>query len=628
MATKPGEKYEVRILRVDLTSGRIDEEQISDEMARKYVGGNGLGAKFLYEEVPPGVEWSDPANRMMLFSGPLGGTKVVGSGTFSAVSKGPATNTAGASQANGYFGPFLKSSGFDGIIIHGVAKELTRLHIKDGKAELLDAKAFRGKDTWETEDSIRQELGKPCSVYSIGPAGENLVRFACIVGDHGHVAAHNGLGAVMGSKKLKAVSVERGKQRIRVADPDTLSEKAKALYENNLKTGFAGNTEGFIKWGTPRSIPNYHKTGWLPVRNYTTNIFPEHEKFTGQVLRTNFKIKAHPCWACRMQHANEIEIPDGPYKGFVGEEPDYESVAAMSSLTGQTDTAAMVMLANLIDRLGMDVNETGYVIAWLMECYEKGFLKKSDLDGIAMDWGNVEAMADMLKKIAHRQGSGQIWAEGVKRAAEKIGGEALNCAVYTQKGNAPRGHDHRSHWWELMDTCLTNVGAIECIHGHVSPEQLALVGVTPVRNGFDPEEVSTMHAKLNGRGQFIDCLGVCRFCVSDLQLMVDCVSAVTGWDFSVSEAMDVGRRTINQFRVFNFRHGLRKEMEAPSVRYGSAPVDGPVKGVAIMPHWETIRRNYYKHMGWDPESGRPLPETLERLGLGHLVQDLKGLSGS
>ena len=296
MNLEPSNKYEMRILRVDLSNKQISEEQINHEVVRKYVGGTGLGAKFLYEEVPPGVEWSDPDNRIMIFTGPLAGTKVAGSVNFSVVSKGPMTNMAGASQANGFFGVFLRTSGFDGIVIHGTSRKWTSLHIHDGTAELVDANHLIGKDTWETEGSIRHELGKKCSVFSIGPAGENLVRFACIVGDHGHVAAHNGLGAVMGSKKLKAVSVERGKKRIRVADPDRLSEKAKALFENNMKFGFAGNTEGFIKWGTPRSIPTYHRTGWLPVRNYTTNIFPEHEKFSGQYIRSHFKITPSPCW--------------------------------------------------------------------------------------------------------------------------------------------------------------------------------------------------------------------------------------------------------------------------------------------------------------------------------------------
>ena len=228
--------------------------------------------------------------------------------------------------------------------------------------------------------------------------------------------------------------------------------------------------------------------------------------------------------------------------------------------------------------------------------------------------------AEILKKIAYRQGCGTLLAEGVKRAAERISGEVLNCAIYTQKGASPRGHDHRGFWTELIDTCLSNTGTIETGGSLAKPHVL---GLAPVQNRFDPLEVSTQNAQLNGGRQFEDCLGVCRFCTSDFNLTLECLNAITGWDFTIPEAMNVGRRTINQLRVFNFRHGLTKEIEAPSSRYGSTPVDGPAKGIAIMPHWESIRRNYYQQMGWDPETGRPLPETLEQLGLGHLVKDLR-----
>jgi aldehyde:ferredoxin oxidoreductase len=628
MKSAKGE-YTMKILRIDLSKGKIDEKQIAPELVRKYVGGAGLGAYYLYEEVPPGVEWADANNRMMIFSGPLGGTKFDGSGTYGVVSKGPMTNMAGSSQANGFFGAFLRFSGIDGMIIHGVAKKWSRLHIHDGKAELLDAGPILGKDTWETEDAIKDEVKKQCSVYSIGPAGENLVRFAAIVGDRGHVAAHNGLGAVMGSKKLKAISVERGKMKPAIVDPDGFSKSLKALYENNMQfgggIGLTGVEGSFFKWGTNAFTSMGRAAGILPVRNYTTNLFPEAERFDGMYLRTHFKIKPNPCWACRIRHCNIMEVTEGPYKGFVGEEPDYEPLAAMSCVIGQTDPGAGVMLANLIDRLGMDANETGWVIGWLMECYQKGFLKKSDLDGIDMDWGNVEATARMLKKIAHREGCGRFWAEGVKRAAEAVGGEALNCAVFTKKGASPRGHDHRGNWQEMIDTCLSNTGTIEATGGWAQPDQL---GLPALKNRFDPEEVPTMVAGLNGRRMFEDCLGICRFCEHDFQLMLDCVNAVTGWDLDIPGAMDVGRRVINQLRVFNFRHGLTKDLEAPSPRYGSAPVDGPVKGIAILPSWETVQRTYYQNMGWDPETGKPVPETLEKLGLGHLVEDLKGLGRS
>lgn len=608
--------YTGRIMRVDLGREQISEESLDNETLRKYVGGTGLGIKYLYEEVPPGVEWSDAKNRIMFFTGPLGGTKVSGSGTISVVSKGPMTNLAGASQANGYFGAFLKFAGFDGIVVQGRAKRWLYLYIHDGTAELRDAQHLRGKDTFETEDTIKEGLSRQCSVYSIGPAGENLVRFACIVGDHGHVVAHNGLGAVMGAKKLKAIAAERGRKAFAVAEPARLSELAKALIDSAIK---ADPNLGPL--GTSWIVPMLTRIGQLPVKNYTTSIFPDNEKFSGEYLRSHFKVKPSTCWACRIAHCRTIEVTEGPYTGFAGEEPEYEGMAAMGPVIGQADPGAAVMLGNQVDRLGMDINESGWVIGWLMECYQKGLLKKDDLDGIEMKWGDAEATREMLKRIAHRQGNGNLWAEGVKRAAEKIGGEVVNCAIYTQKGATPRGHDHRARWAEIMDTCFSNTGTIEVGPGLFHPEQL---GIEPLKEPFDPIKVSTFNAKYNGRRQFEDSLPVCFFCAGDLQITVDTLNAVTGWDFDIWEAMDVGLRIVNQLRVFNFRHGLTKDIEVPSVRYGSSPADGPAQGKFIMPHWESIRRNYYQQMGWDADTGKPLLKTLERLGLAHIFPDLKG----
>lgn len=226
--------YVGKILRVDLTNERISEEVLDKETLRKYVGGTALGAKYLYEEVPPEVEWSDPENRIMFFTGPLTGTKV-GSGIFSVISKGATTGLAGTSQANGFFGAFLKFAGFDGIIVQGQARKWSYLYVHDNTAEIRSAEDLVGKDTWETEDAIKKGLKRQSSVYSIGPAGENLVRFACIVGDQGHVVAHSGLGAVMGSKRLKAVAAERMPGSIPVAKPERMNTLAKSMYETALK---------------------------------------------------------------------------------------------------------------------------------------------------------------------------------------------------------------------------------------------------------------------------------------------------------------------------------------------------------------------------------------------------------
>ncbi len=622
--------YMGKILRVDLSEGKLRDEKLDETMLRKFVGGVGFGAKILYDEVPPGVEWNDPENRIIVASGPFGGTCVGGSGTICVVSKGPMTNLAGSSQANGFFGAYLKFCGYDAVIIQGRADELTYLHIKDGEAELRDAKHLSMKDTFTTEKEILNELGyrkRGASVYCIGPAGENLVRFANIMGDEGHSVSHNGLGAVMGSKRLKAIVASRGSREVPVRDPEGLRKLAEEMYRDQLE-GFGGFLD---KWGTAGIVESGAEAGWLPVKNYTTNVIPksDYERITGQYIRTHFKVRPKPCWACRIRHVIEVEVTEGPYKGLVAEGPEYEVIAGMGTQIGVKDPGAVTMLGDLVDHLGMDVNESGWLLGWIMECYEKGILSKEDLDGIEMRWGDAESAKRMLEKIAHRDGCGALFAEGVKRSAERIGGEAVKMGIYAMKGAAPRGHDHRGHgrWTELLDTCVSDTSTCQTVSGQtvrLPPEVIDPKSPPEIKNPFSPEEVSTHIGKGCGWDQFTDCLGFCRFNRGWKQT-VPILNAITGWDFTIQEAMEVGRRVVNVLRVFNLRHGLDTSLERPSPRYGSTPIDGPNKGISIMKRWDFMVRNYRRLMGWDGETGIPLPETLKKLGLEELIKDLPKL---
>src|SRR5207248_3945857 len=290
-----------RILRVDLTSETITVEPLSPEMARMWIGGTGLGAKILYDEVPAGVEWDAPENRLIIAAGPLAGTKVHGAGTYSAVTKGPMTNLLGATQANGFFGAYLKQNGYDGIIVQGRARRWLYLFIAEGVLELRSADHLLGKDTWETEGALLEELGykfRMLSVHSIGQAGEHLVRFAAIAGDQGHVAAHNGVGAVMGSKRLKCIAIAKGKKQVPVAHPERLTEYADALFEH----AYEFRDRWLARGGTADGLSDQPAVGTLQGRHYTTNIFPQHAALNGLTFRENFDGKHTPCWACRMNH--------------------------------------------------------------------------------------------------------------------------------------------------------------------------------------------------------------------------------------------------------------------------------------------------------------------------------------
>ncbi|MHB8992138.1 MAG: aldehyde ferredoxin oxidoreductase family protein [Chloroflexota bacterium] len=604
--------YAGRILRVNLSTGKTSVERPDEATIRTWIGGTGLGMKYLFEEVPAGVEWDSPENRLVFCSGPLAGTTVRGSGIFSVVTKGPMTNGATSSQANGYLGAYMKMSGFDGVIFEGQSDSWVYLHLHDGETELKDASALVGMDSWEMQAALEQELGKRISVFGVGPAGENLVRWAAIAGDRGHVAGHNGTGAVMGKKRLKAVVATRG-PRVKVANERAAKDAADRMIEA-VKTDPWGTIN--YNWGSSMFFVGYEKTAWLPVKNLTTNIFPNTEPFMGENYRKKYRIKRTPCWACSSTHLHELEITDGRYCGEVGDEPEYEQWAACGPIIGNDDPDAAMVLANDIDKLGLEANEAGWVLGWVMECYEKGILTKEECDGLEMTWGNVEAARALVRKIAHREGIGDLLAEGVKLASEKLGRGSEQLGVYTLKGNSPRGHDHRIRWTELLDTCLSDTGTIET----GPPTRLDEQGLPYKWDPYDWKQVAEIIALHNGRMQFEDSIGACRFTTRTfVKYIVETMNAVTGWDMTVDEAYATGKRISHLMRVFNLEHGHTVRMEYPSTRYGSAQTDGPEAGRTAMPYWEDMRRVYYDLMGWDLETGRPLPETLKAVGLEDLI---------
>jgi aldehyde:ferredoxin oxidoreductase len=604
--------YAGKLLSVDMTNATLSDLRFDEATLRAYVGGTGIGAKILYDEVPPSIAWSHPDNRFIIASGPLGGTSIGGSGTVSVITKGALTNGATATQANGYFGAYLKFSGYDGIVVHGSAKRWMYLHIDDGTAELRDASHLMQRDTYETTDLIKAELGKQdlqMSVVSIGPAGENLVRFAGVFVDKGHSASHNGSGAAMGSKKLKAIAVARGQQRVDVSNRARLREIADTFYEQ--VKGFSGTIGGVYR-------SQISGQGTLPIKNYMTNLWDISEDevygFSEEDIRNKFDPKPHPCWACRLTHSTMMTIPQGPYKGMLVEEPEYEQMAAWGPVIDSKDAAAAFMLSGVTDRLGVDNNEAGWLMGWLMECYERGLITRDDVDGLDLTWGNVEAVRQALHMTANRVGCGDFLAEGVMRASQKVGGEAAKAAIYTMKGNTPRGHDHRTRWKEMFDTCTSNTGTLETATYPTTPE---LVGP-----GY-PMDVSTYEATAKGLMIFEDSLGTCRFNTrTNVPLLAEAVNAVTGWDMTQDEARNVGLRAINLMRVFNVQVGITRELDRPSERYGSTPVDGPSKGISIQPHWDAMLDNYYRLLGWDVATGKPLKKTLKALGLEHVIADI------
>jgi aldehyde:ferredoxin oxidoreductase len=616
--------YAGKILRVDLTAERIWTQALSPEDYRAYVGGVGIGAKILYEEVPADVHWDHPENRLVLATGPLAGLPVWGTGGLTVVTRGALTNGATSTQANGFFGANLKFSGYDAIVFQGQASRWVYLYIHDDLVELRDASHLLGKDTWETQDTLSAEhglSGHQLSVYSIGPAGENLVRFAAIQGDYGHVASKNGVGAVMGKKRVKAVCIVRGTKGLRAADPRGLYQAADEI-AHELQTD--PSTRSLYEYGTLPGVVNLLGLGALPIKNYTTNLKPEGVDmgpWEARALREGFDHRGHQCNACGMHHCHMQVLPSGPHKGKIVDEPEYEGWSGSGWAIGLTDPVAVSWLNTQVDRACVDVNEFGWLIGWVIECLEKGYITKEQLGGLEVRWGDAEAANQLLQLISHRQHLGDLLAEGVKRASETLGGPAAECAIYTLKGATPRGHDHRARWEEMLDTCTASTGTLEA-GAAVKPQELGL----PTRiNPFDPDAVPKMVGSLLGRRHFEDSLGACIFTTrTTIEGLCQALNAATGWDYSKDEAMRFGRRTAALLRAFNLRCGIGPELEKPSRRYGSVPVDGPAAGIPSEPHWDHMLDVWYETVGYDRKTGRPTPETLRQLGLDQLVADLWG----
>jgi len=612
------EAYAGKILRVNLSTGEMSEDFVDPKILREFVGGHGVAIRMLYDAISPSVQPLDPENVLIFASGPLAGTRVPGAGTFSVVTKGPLTGFLTAAQANGFFGARMRFAGYEFIIFEGAAPEWQYLYIHDGVAELRSAEHLLGMDTWKTEQVLKEEVGqKKASVACIGPGGENLVPFAVVCSDEGHVAATNGPGAVMGSKKIKAVVVYGDKGRIEGADPERLKELARGEFLQAAEAGFMGP---LIKnMGTEGYFETMFQMGGVTVKNYSSNDWPTKERYYGQNIRARYPRRPRPCWSCSWAHCSMMTITDGELENYEGEELEYEQLTGWTLNIGNDDFSWATKLGNLNDGMGLCAKECTYAISMAIELYEKGVLTKEDTGGLELTWGNPKPVETLIQDIAHRRNFGAILSLGVKKAAEKIGGEALNVAVYMGHGLAPQVVDGRAYhglWYnmEFSDTGSFYGGAA------TDPE----VGVNEQIGLFaDDPNFGYAFARASWREMTKDLLGVCYFFeTGPLQPIVDTLNAATGWDLDKEEFVKVGRRITTLNRAFNLRHGMTAENDMNhSPRYGMPQADGPMKGVTPVPFKEQVAKGYYKEHGWDTTTSVPLPETLTELGMEALIKD-------
>lgn len=609
--------YHRKLLRVDLTQGMSRSEDIPADILRSYIGGTGLGVYLLYSEVLPRTAPFASENKLIFATGPLTGTLVPGSGTYTVLSKSPLTGFAAAAQANGYLGARLKAAGYDAVVVEGCSPEPVYLHIHQENVALLPADFLKAKGVFESERVLRARHGEKgferrISIAAIGPAGEHSVRFAGICSDRGHMVASGGLGAVMGSKNLKALVVE-GDGPVPL-HPERVDDFKAAVLTWRDEARATGLGKTVHEKGTQGLFRAYHDKGWVPVKNLTTNRLPDEalRQLDWAYIRNEIYEKVpRACQACTFNHCHTVRVRKGRYKGFVGEEPEYEIFAGFGSNWGIHDPGAITMLNHLNDDLGMDAKEVSFLISMLMEGFEKGEISADELDGIELTWGNTDAVEKILKKISHRDGIGNLLADGVMRAATALGDEFDNMAVYVKQGNAPHIHDSRTRWGTLFTQAISNTGSQEGMDmtSRANPE---LGFSEPTR---DPDEyVAYVQSKTGPKRQFEECLVFCYFQACSLKNMVHTLNVLTGWDLSIEDCLVVGERVINLLRMYSIREGLTMEDDRYSHRLGESPVDGSGKGKSMNPTFDQVRATYYQTMGWD-ENGVPTPETLKRLDL-------------
>ncbi|MBW1999351.1 MAG: aldehyde ferredoxin oxidoreductase family protein [Deltaproteobacteria bacterium] len=617
--------YNGRVLRVDLSKERVDSERIDSAFCRKYLGGTGFIAYYLLTETSPGVDPLGPDNSLVFALGPVTGLGLGGAARHAVGGKSPLTGGIAKAEAGEYWGSQLKRAGFDAILIQGKARRPVYLWIHGGEAEIRDAAHLWGKHTKETQETIRSELADDrIRVAMIGPAGENMVRYACVMHGLFDAAGRGGMGAVMGSKNLKAVAV-RGNRLPAVADAEGVKQLGGWL-KNNLEL-----VKSFSEFGTGGPMPRLEKLGNLPVRNYRDSGFPAVDKISAITLKETIRVGMDSCFACPVRCKKTVEIKDGPYQvdqSYGG--PEYETLAALGSACGIDNLEAIARGNQLCNANSLDTISTGMTIAFAMECFENGLLTQEQVGGLELKFGNADAMLKAIELIASREGIGDILAEGTARAAERIGKGADTFAMQVKRLEMPM-HEPRlskalalgymvnphgaDHMDSMIDIFYSSFGQQPFL---TIPDAVPL-GLEPATlDDIGPRKVALFKV-LQSKRIICDSLVLCDFLPYSYTQISRLISAVTGWETSVMEQVRVSERILTMCRMFNVREGMTEADDQLPVRFFQPTRKGPLADKALnATDMDRAKRYYYRLMGWD-DSGVPIPGRLEELGIEHLA---------
>lgn len=607
-----------KMLKINLTDRTIDLSRISEEWTRMYVGGEGLAAKILYDNLEPGMDPMDEKNLLVFTTGSLTGTKAPSCGRLCIGYKSPLTGTIGMTNVGGHLAPMIKRAGYDVVLITGRSSSPVYLYINDESVEFRDASLIWGLDTEKTEDKIREDLQNPrVRIAEIGPAGEKKVLISSIMVDKHRAAGRGGPGAIMGSKNLKAIAIY-GSTKPEVSNPEMMD-----IYSNKARAEL--ESESFVRdelkpFGTPSFTDSINALGLLPTRNWQFTTFDAMDKIGHKAYHETLNVKPWACYGCPIACGRHTEILDGEYKGETGGGPEYETLGAFGSKCFVSDLNSIVKAGYICNRMGLDTISTGQTIASAMEWFEKGLIDKETTGGIDLSFGNAESMVKMTEMIANREGYGNILAEGSLRAARKIGPEAekyvfqvkgmelASCGVRASKGESlshlisPRGADHLRPYASVIDA-----------FGYVEPE----LGIHEKVSPFEDENKWWVKPFME-LSMITNLLGVCLFASITLAVKgstwTGLHNAATGDNKSLDEMMECAERVINLERMFNAREGFDRKDEKLPWRLSKEPApDGLGKG--LVANEQVMLDEFYESMGWDLKTGLPTNDTLTRLKL-------------
>jgi len=613
-----------KILRVNLTNRQISVEEPAEDYYRRYLGGRGFIVEKLLTELPAGIDPLGPENKLIFALGPFTGHPFPGSGRNSIGAKSPLTGAFGESEVGGFWGAELKRAGYDAIIIEGASATPVYLKIDNGSAEIRDAGNLWGMEIADAEKTVQEELGDTYRTAAIGAAGENLVRFACIINDLSHAAGRTGLGAVMGSKKLKLIAV-KGDNPPELADRDKILEMSRVMAKNTKE-----NPTNFSKLGTGAIMEKYEAMGNLPIRNFQGGAFPGVKNISPtRMIQDGYLDKMDGCFGCPVRCKRKLkEISDPwPVNPIYGG-PEYETLGVLGSNCDIDNLEAIMKGHEICNRFGMDTISAGMTLSFAMECFENGILTEKDTDGIQLTFGNAEAMVEMLERMALRKGFGDILAEGTRKAAEIIGKGADEFAMNVKGSEIPM-HEPRFKQGLGLHYSGHATGPDHCsgIHDNLLDASMAARDRIDVAESVPPTELSPRKVRILYQfgmwRQATNSLRMCNFVPWNQKQLTDAMEYITGWPMSYWRIMKTAERGITLARIFNMREGLSAKDDRLPARFNTSPSEGPLKGISIDPdQLAEAQKLYYQMLGWD-ESGTPTYARLVELDLEWASEYLK-----